>query len=199
MRIAALIVATATVCLGQPLTDAQVARRDKCAYLWQRLNAASYTPDHADFFCREHELQGIAEEWWYSFLYAYSGSDGLNPRMTYSAGGMTARGLMDCTERQYPLDQALRRFGRWSLYDVECSIANHCYQAGCIRRNTGREGYALMRAVFLPRSPDGRRARREQRRWQRIERRHLGLLSAGYTSGELAATIEARKRKEGDE
>ena len=192
LRLTLAAVLSAATVAAQPLTDAQVARRAKCQYLWQRLNATSYTPDRAAFFCHEHELQGIAEEWWYSLIYAYSGSDGLNPRMRYSAGGMTARGLMDCTERQYPLDQALRRFGRWDLYDVECSIANHCYQAGCIHRNTGREEYALMRAVFLPRSPDGRRARREQRRWQRIERRHLGLLAAGYASGAIGERTVAK-------
>ena len=42
-----------------------------------------------------------------------------------------------------------------------------------------------MRAVFLPRSPDGGRARREQRRWQRIERRHLRLIRQGYASGAI--------------
>ena len=156
-------------------------RRGKLDFLWQALNAASYTPARAEFFCREHELQGIAADWWYSLLYAESGSS-LEPRMTYSDGGMTARGIMDCTERQYPLAQALRRFGRWNLYDVECSIANHCFQAGCIHRGTGREGYALMRAVFKPDSPDGGRAYREQRKWERIERRHLRLLRDYYST-----------------
>ena len=186
MRPTTYIIA-ALLCATLAHAQGEAARREKCAYLWRTLNAKTYAPSLVEAFCREHEMQGIAASWWHSFIYAHSGSDGLNPRMRYSAGGMTARGLMDCTERQYPLAQALRRFRKVDFYDTYFSIANHCFQAMCIHQSTGREGFALMRAVFLPRSPDGGRAWEEQNvRWASRDRRFRKLLAEGYRDGALA-------------
>ena len=160
------------------------ARREKAAYLWQRINADSYSRNLTDFFCREHELQGIADQWWYSLVYCTSGSD-LKPAMTCSGGGMTARGIGDCTELLYPRDQARRRFGTTSLHDPQLGIANHVFQAMGLHQSSGAEDWDLMRRVFLPSRHEGARAYKEQRRWRGIEKRHLQMLAQGYAAGKL--------------
>jgi hypothetical protein len=156
-----------------------------CAYVWQRLAPWSFSVSRCEFFVAEHERQGIAAEWPASWCYGMSGSS-MKPSMTYSAGGMTARGLMDATELQYPREQCRKRFGTTSLHDPQVSIATHVFQAAGIHHNTGRRGFSLMRAVFLPRAPDGGRARQEERRWRGIAGRMNKLLAAeGNAAGEL--------------
>ena len=137
-----------------------------CRRLWQALAPWSYDPALCEFFVAEHRRRGIGKEWRYSFCYGFSGS-GMVARMTYSAGGMTARGLMDCTELQIPRAEALRRFGTTDLHNERLSIANHCAQAAA----EGGTGWQRMRRVFLPGSPEGARAYKEQRRWESIWRR----------------------------
>jgi hypothetical protein len=155
----------------QPPSDRAIL---DCCYTWQKMAPWSFAVARCEFFVNEHERQGIKGEWPYSFAYGMSGSS-MRPGMSYSAGGMTARGLMDATELQYPRGQCLKRFGTTSLHDPQVSIATHVYQAAGIHRHTGRTGFSLMRAVFLPRAPDGGRARQEQRRWESIAKRMEAL------------------------
>ena len=160
-------------------------RLRKCAYIWVRLEPCHFSRDISDFFVQEHARAGIPGEWLVSLVYAHSGS-GLDPGMTYSAGGMTARGLMDATELQYPRGQCLRRFGTTDLHDPWVSIATHVYQAAGIHASSGREGMALLRAVFLPQAPDGQRAWQEQTgRWEPRDARFRRIVAAGYASGAI--------------
>jgi len=92
---------------------------------------------------------------------------------------MWARGLMDCTQRNGPR-RRFRDLGTCDLFDARVSIRNHCLEASNLHRETGREGYSLLRAVFKPSKPDGKRARREELKWQRVEKQHLTILQSWY-------------------
>jgi hypothetical protein len=133
-----------------------------CQQAWQKLAPWSYSPELARFFVEEHRRCGLpAETWQYSFCYGMGGSE-MRPGMVCRGGGMCAVGLMDCTEHTLPLAECRRRFNTVDLHDCYLSIANHCAQAATFK---GRDGWGLMRKVFLPSSPDGARAKCEQRRW----------------------------------
>ena len=139
-----------------------------CQQAWRKLAPHSYSPDLAAFFVAEHLRAGLpADTWQYSLCYAISGSD-LNPAMICRAGGLCAEGICDTTESHLPREECLRRFGTTDRADSWVSIATHVRQAAELHQATGRAGMDLMRSVFLPGNPDGRRARREERRWEKI-------------------------------
>ncbi len=166
------------------LTIEQRQRREKCDYLWRKLYPWSYHPDLVDFFCGEHERAGLPEMWWESLVYGSSGSD-MKPRMICRGGGMVSRGLMDCAwtfardhrGRLEPLLSGSRAWGPDALFNPWVSIRCHVLEMGYYRRKSGREGWSLLRQVFLPASPDGGRTMREQRRWRRIEAEHQEALN----------------------
>jgi hypothetical protein len=171
---------------GQPtLSPEQALRREQCATLWRQLYPWSYSPQLVDFFCGEHERAGMPEMWRYSLVYGASGSE-LRPNMVCRGGGMVSRGLMDCSwtfaaghRRQLePLLSGIRPWGPEALFDPWVSIRCHVLELAGYRQQTGREGWDLLRVVFLPASPDGARTRREQRRWLRLEGRHQSALAA---------------------
>lgn len=167
-----------------------VLRRAKCAYLWQRVNPKSFDPKLVAFFCREYEQAGIGPEWWFAFAnWVYA--SGLNPRMSCRDGKLWARGLADCTQRNGPV-KAFADLGSTDLFNPFVSVRNDRLETERYHKQTGLEGWALRRKVFLPGTPrrwswaqaEARRMQ-EQRRWQRVEKRHLCLLSAGYAAGKL--------------
>jgi len=176
------VTAPPVVCPAQfpaaPQTPAQVERRAKCRAVWAASAPWSYSPELADFFVADHERRGIGPECWYSLCNARY-SSGLRPKMSFRAGGMWARGLMDCTQLNGPRS-AFRDLGTCDLFNPKVSIRNHCLEAAAFHAKTGREGWALQRKVFLPRSPDGRRAWAEVGKWRRVERRHLSYLAKWY-------------------
>jgi len=166
--------------LTSPGTDTAVhqERVAKCRAIWQASAPWSYSPELAEFFVTEHERQCVGDQWWWSLCNARYAS-GLNPRMSCRGGGMWSRGLMDCTQLNRPRS-AFRDLGTANLFDARVSIRNHCFEAGDYHRWTGREGWSLLRMVFLPRSPDGRRARAEVPKWRRVERQHQRYLQSWY-------------------
>ena len=97
-----------------------------------------------------------------------------------------SRGLMDCAwtfARDYrgrlePLLSGSRPWGPDALFDPWVSIRCHVLELACYRQKSGREGWSLLRQVFLPVSPDGGRTMREQRRWLRIEATHRRAVGA---------------------
>jgi hypothetical protein len=175
-----LVIAALTLAGAGAGQDLHALRVAKCSHLWRTMAPWSYRAELVDYFIGEHERAGIGSEWFYSLLYGHSGS-GLVANMTYSAGGMTARGLMDCTETHLPRAEALRRFGTTNLHNPWVSIATHVRQTQGLRKRTGRSGMALMRSVFLPARPDSGRAWREQRvRWEPRAARMRSHLSDWY-------------------
>lgn len=167
------------------LTGEQQLRREKCGHIWRTLYPWSYHPQLVDFFCGEHERAGLAEMWWESLVYGASGSE-LRPRMICRGGGMVSRGLMDCAwtfakdyrARLAPLLGAGPSWGPDALFDPWVSIRCHVLELVLYRQKSGRQGWSLLRQVFLPVSPDGSRTLREQRRWLRIEATHKREVSA---------------------
>lgn len=159
-------------------------RRSKCAYLWRHENPRSFNRSLSDFLCAEFERADMGDQWFYAFCnYVYASS--LKPNMVCRGGGMVARGIADCTEHHLSRQVCLSRFGTYSLHDPYCGIANDVEQARQLRCQTGREGWALRRAVFLPRRSDGARARQEERRWRGVSKRLQKLLADGYRKGAL--------------
>jgi hypothetical protein len=189
------------------LSPEQALRRDKCAALWRQLYPWSYSPKLVDFFCGEHERAGMPDLWWHSLVYGASGSE-LRPSMICRGGGMVSRGLMDCSwtfaaDHRGRLEPLLgvakqlsgsRPWGPEALFDPWVSIRCHVLELACYRRQTGRDGWDLLRVVFLPASPDGARTRREQRRWLRLEGRHEVALARQerVARGERAVKGEPR-------
>jgi hypothetical protein len=163
-----------------PAPSASELRRAKCAYLWARVAPWSYSKGLCGFFVNEHERIGLGSDWYYSFCNAAHAS-GLNPRMSFRKGGMWARGLMDCTQRNGPRS-AFRDLGSCDLFKPKVSIRNHCLEMNSLHRQSRREGWSLQRAVFLPRSPDGWRARREQRKWQAKDRAFRAIMADWYSA-----------------
>lgn len=140
--------------LGADSRDLHALRVAKVARVWRALRPSTYDADLVEFFVTEHEDAGMGEETMYSLAYAWVNSS-LNPRMKYSAGGMTSRGLMDCSwsfaksHRAELAPLTTRAWGPSVLYDPRVSIACHVLEAGGHHRN-GRRGYSLLRAVFWP-------------------------------------------------
>jgi hypothetical protein len=163
--------------------DLRALRIAKAALVWRASAPWSFSPALAERLCSEHERYGIAADWWYSLANARYAS-GLNPRMSYRAGGMWARGLMDCTQRNAP-PSAFADLGSADLFNPHVSIRNHCIEAGQYHQRTGRQGWALQRMVFLPSRPDCQRAWAEERKWRRVECTHLRILAQGYATGKL--------------
>ncbi|NPV47568.1 MAG: hypothetical protein HPY69_11460 [Armatimonadetes bacterium] len=167
------------------LTAEQRLRREKCGHIWRTLYPWSYHSELVDFFCGEHERVGLAEMWWESLVYGASGSE-LRPRMVCRGGGMVSRGLMDCAwtfakdhrHRLEPLLGGGRSWGPDALLDPWVSIRCHVLELAHYRQKSGRQGWSLLRQVFLPVSPDGSRTLREQRRWLRIEATHQRAVGA---------------------
>ena len=152
----------------------EALRRAKCRLLWRTVALWSYSEDLCEFFVAEHERIGLSADWYYSFCNAAHAS-GLNPRMSFRKGTVWARGLMDCTQRNGPCS-AFRDLGSCDLFKPRVSIRNHCLEMNSLHRRSGREGWDLQRMVFLPRSPDGWRARKEQRKWQAKDRTFRAIL-----------------------
>jgi len=151
------------------------ARTRKVAVILTAFAPGRFTAEFARYWVEEHDRWNLpGETYWHSLCYAHYGS-GFKPGMTYSAGGMTSRGLLDNTNLHLSREQC-KRFGTRSLLDAWLSVANHCAEASEYFRKTGRRGWSLLRKVFLPRSPDGQRARQEEARWRRLERAHLQLV-----------------------
>lgn len=181
----ATIIALTLVTAHAQTATPEANRREKVSYIWKWVADGSYSPRLVEHFCREHEKQDIASSAFASLIYGYSGSD-LTNNMVCSGGGMTARGLMDCTELLYPRDQCLRRFGTTDLHDPYVSIATHVFQAAGIHHSSGREGLSLMRAVFKPDAPDGGRAWAEQTgRWNGIAARFRRIVKVGYRTHQI--------------
>ena len=153
-------------------------RRAKCAYLWARVAPWSYSKGLCEFFVSEHEHIGLSADWYYSFCNAAHAS-GLNPRMSCRKGTMWARGLMDCTQRNGPYS-AFRDLGSCDLFKPRVSIRNHCLEMNSLHTRSGREGWDLQRMVFLPRSPDGWRARKEERKWHAKDRTFRAIIADWY-------------------
>lgn len=164
--------------LSAPAPSESELRRAKCAYLWARVAPWSYSKGLCEFFVAEHERAEIGSEAYWSLVYGYSGSD-LKPSMVCRGGGMTALGIMDGTELHLSVAQCRRRFGTANRANSWVSIASHVAQVAGLHRSRGREGWSLMRAVFLPSRPDGARAKREQRRWLAIDSRFRLILAEG--------------------
>ena len=160
------------------------ARREKAAYLWRSVNPRSFNRPLSDFLCAEFERADMGDQWWFAFVnYVYASS--LKPSMVCRGGGMVARGIADCTERHLSRDTCLRRFGTTSLNDPYCGMANDVEQARQLRCQTGREGWALRRSVFLPARPHSARAYQEERRWRGVAKRMEKRLAAGYATGAI--------------
>lgn len=177
------------------LTSTQQLRRLKCDYLWRKLYPWSYKPELVDFFCGEHERAGMAELWWQSLVYGASGSE-MRPSMICIGGSMVSRGLMDCAwtfagdyrQRLEPLLSGAP-WGPQALFNPWVSIRCHVLELKYYRGKTGRDDWGLLRTVFLPASPDGGRCFREQRRWERIERRHSQALCGLYAKNPRVAEL----------
>ena len=181
------------------LSAEQRLRRQKCAYLWRKLYPWSYRPELADFFCGEHERAGLGPMWWHSLVYGVSGSE-LRPSMICVGGSMVSRGLMDCAwtfarsrrTALEPLLSGVQPWGPGALFNPWVSIRCHVLELRQYHEQTGRADWALLRVVFLPAAPDGARTRREQRRWERLERGHLRAVQAALAAGLLPTAADVR-------
>ena len=158
-------------------------RRQKLSRLWKKFYSHSYSPQIVEWWCSEHERYGIGDLWYASFC-NMSYASGLNPRMSCRGGGLWARGLCDCTQ----LNGTRRDFadiGSTDLLDPRVSIRNHCIELSEKVRHGYRDWEAL-RAVFLPNSPNGRRAMQEQHRWEREADKFHAELAVHYRQTQIA-------------
>lgn len=154
-------------------TDAEIARRAKCAYLWQQVAPWSAKPEVIEHFVAEHERLGIADQWYYSLIQGFS-QFGLTI-------GKRAPGLC-----YGPTDHKWPGFARQAgcrkpddLRDWRRNITAHCLEMAYYRQRNGETGMALLARVFYPARP------MYYRRWKPTDRRFRALLARGYAAGKI--------------
>ncbi len=157
----------------------------KCERLWQTFAPWSYSEDLVDFFVTEHERRGIADQWYYSFLY---GMANFGLRAGATAPGH-CYGPMDC---KWPYaaraDAAHVLEGAWgesALRQPRVNIACHVGEMARHHESTEREGMALLRTVFYPAAPWGRATNRWAPQWSKWDRRCRACIERGYAVGKL--------------
>ena len=150
----------------------------ECGHVWKTLYPWSYSQELADFFIQEHNRYGFLTYWKRSLVYGACGSS-LKSNMTYSAGGMTTRGLMDCTQFNASKSE-FADMGRVSLHNPKVSIRNHLIEMQEYH-SKGYAGWKLLRKVFIgPKNPNGRRAMSEYRKWLRKNTKHESVIQSWY-------------------
>ena len=152
------------------LSPDQVARRDKCQYLWARVAPWSYSPEIVEHLIAEHERLGIGPEWPYSFCYGFS-----NFGLTIGKRVGPCYGPMD-VRREWARACG---FAPNDLRDPLINITCHVREMALYHDKTGETGMALLARVFYPARP------MYYRRWRPTWRRMITLLSAGYASGAI--------------
>jgi hypothetical protein len=175
----ALALSLAAAAQSAPTPEQQ--RREKCAYLWQRVAPWSYSPEIIEHFCAQHGRLGIGPEWFASFCYGYA-----NFGLTI---GKRAPGLC-----YGPMDvkwggSHSRRAGARRPEDLRnwrLNITAHCLEAQeGVRR--GHEGLALCRWIMYPARPHDWGGGKFRKTWARMNK----LLSQGYAAGKLSPTQAA--------
>lgn len=179
--------AEATAAVTRPPIDAKQALRDlrirKCRAIVRALYPRSGFGPHVEHFIDEHERMGIGDEWQWSL--AYGGSNfslrvgGRAPGRCY--GPMDVKGPVPTAWRPTHLYT-----GAWSdsrLLDPRINISVHVAEAAYHHRRTGRTGYRLMQAVFLPGAPRDWGTNRD--RIRNAYGRHVRAIEAAYKRGDL--------------
>lgn len=154
--------------VSPPPPDPALIRAAKCRAIWQSVAPWSYSAGLADYFCLQHELAGIPDQWYWSLVYGYSNF------------GLTIRSR--APGRCYgPLDVKWPGFARRvgarkpdDLLDPELNIRAHVAEMAYYHRRTGRTGLPLLATVFYPAAP------REYHRWRPTDRRFRQVLSTWY-------------------
>ena len=186
----ALLILLSTRAAGEGVTlpaPDPAALRDlrvrKCRVIVDALYPGSGFGPHVEHFIDEHERMGIGDEWQWSL--AYGGSNfslrvgGRAPGRCY--GPMDVKGPVPASWRPTHLYT-----GAWSdsrLLDPRINISVHVAEAAYHHRRTGRTGYRLMQAVFLPSAPRDWGANRD--RIRKAYQRHVQTIEAAYRDGRL--------------
>jgi len=142
-------------------------------------------PELIDWFVTCHEVEGIPGQWYYSWLYAQAnfgwGIGRTAPGRCYGPADVK----WPYCARPPAAVLGDRPWNRHALLDPRVNLWCHTRQMADYHRQTGREGFALLRTVFYPAAPWGRATNRWAPRWHQWDCKARACLSDGYRAGKL--------------